>query len=1357
MLTLLFGAFVTDARGESLPDQPKEMPADSVSASTGSVSTRRAPIDPFMYRVQNRHLEKGADFYSDSIKWTDHISLGLFTGPVVHGGHVSSMTLGSRINFGRPIGVIASFQFSRLHGARLIYQNNLFKNNYRIDGSLNTHELGAGYMFNFTNYFKGYDPNKRFNVLATATAFADFTKTKFDGKRRVGARGEFGLLFNYRVLRNLSVFAEPYIGLTTDDYDHDLTPHRYDFLGGLRAGVATNGATKSFFEHVRNSKNNLYQPKFWGQHFFFGASGGRIWSNADKDPIHGKMSAESHVFLGYRFSPAHALRFQATYFKTPENIERKHHVMGELDYMINFTNMWRGYDPKRRFLVSGILGMGARYLEDPGKDDVVVPMAVAGLGFNYHLTPQISFFAEPYGGYALGRKGAKNTIFGGIRGGVQFDFIDTYTYMPHYALTTHEMEVASKWQMNPMSHVFYGASLGSQAVHSRPNNNEFTMPFNVFIGYRFTPVQSLRFMGSYIKTDEDIVRGKHTSFELDYMLNFSNLIYGYKENRRLNVTGFVGAGMRNIISEGTNGRRAVMISSGANVSYRLYKGMSLFLEPYVQLAYTQPHRYYSFVGGVNGGVMVDMEYATMYGKRLGGDYQPDWKNEVWRHFFVGGGGGITGVHTRVYKHMKTYPMFLLMGYRFSPNQALRLKAGYIKTDENIDRHQHVSAEVDYMLNFTNMFNPYRPNRLLNVMGYLGVGAKYLDNLKDRDGILSPMGTMGVDIALRIKPGLSVFAEPHLDIAKAKDQNFLSMYYGANLGLVLSFDELNAYSPRWGTPTAEWIFKPYQRLFFGGSAGYLRTQRVSSKNQVPVSLFMGYRFNPNHALRLRATYNKTDEKINRSNHVGGSLDYMFNASNMIAGYKPNRPLNLIGFIGLGVRNVEAENLKRNEVALGLMGNAGMDIAYRVTRNLNIFIEPYVGGVHSRRTKENVNFFMGVNGGIVLNLQDVDESYRGVKTNHNPIVEAAYGWMFPMRTGSGMVNSGLSLDVRLGTWLDPYFGVRGSLLFEHYGYSPYYSSQKDKNKDKDNGNANSRVVKGRVEGLFNPLNLSSNWRENADEKKFELNLAAGIELGVADKKYAIGKGDDKYGVYGITFAAQALYKVNPNTAIFIEPRYEHMAAWFVGSGKTVKYLGDFKHDNIATISGGVRVIRGTAEQRDDERRLNFEQSIFMMANVGGYKGLGYYKRENGGRLGKFGGLSLGFLITPVHGIKFNVQPSWYKVKGGAKPYNYTLMDYRLSYLLNFSNLYQSPAYRKVDFYWQAGVGLSTIISSPKGWKRRAPSASLGFLVAYNINKHWAITTEPLGQLVAKKHFLPGYSIKPRMAMMRADFSVGAMWKF
>ena len=70
VLYLLLGVFATDVWAEALPEGESSVVADSLQAkATDSDTNHNNTVDPFTYRLQGRYLEKGADYYSDSIKW----------------------------------------------------------------------------------------------------------------------------------------------------------------------------------------------------------------------------------------------------------------------------------------------------------------------------------------------------------------------------------------------------------------------------------------------------------------------------------------------------------------------------------------------------------------------------------------------------------------------------------------------------------------------------------------------------------------------------------------------------------------------------------------------------------------------------------------------------------------------------------------------------------------------------------------------------------------------------------------------------------------------------------------------------------------------------------------------------------------------------------------------------------------------------------------------------------------------------------------------------------------------------------------------------------------------------------------
>ena len=987
LLFLLLGTSVRDARGGNLPNLlpgVQESVVEDTERTEKTSSARQYLINPEEYSLQGRYRPRNAYWGTDSIGWVKHASLGLFSGAFAHMGISGQGSVArTSVDLGFPIGLVANYQFAPMHGARLLYQYNRFM--YRQANDVSVNELGLGYMFNFTNYFKGYDPNKRLHVSATATAFA--AASRRDNGTNLSARGEIGLLFDYKVMKGVSLFAEPYAGVGVGGY---IAPGRYEVVGGVRAGVSADGYWGYMFnKHVRAVTHEKYQTSIWGDHVFIGGSAGLMGSNAERLPDTRRRIIDANAYLGYRFTPVHALRLHTTYMKGSEALRQRHRIMGELDYMIHFTDMWRGYDPKRVLRIFGTLGAGARYLPLNGGalnggTDQLAPMLTASMGLSCYVTPQISLFVEPHGGVAFSRNGAERVAFGGIRGGLQVSLIDSHIYMSRFARTPEDIETAKNWKH--YSHFFLGAGGGLM----QNNNHDRIMPLRVFAGYRFTPVQSLRLQATSFQPMGNASGKGDVMGELDYMLNFSNLFYGYSPTRILNVSAYVGGGMKT-----SDAGKALALASGLDLLLRVYKGIGIFVEPNAYVSYA---------------------------------------------------------------------------------------------------HARSKYELGY---------------------------------------------------------------------------------------------------------------------------------------------------------------------------------------------------------------------------------------------------------------------GINGGVAINLYDFDKSHipGNERMNFTPFFEATTGWMFPLQKDALLRGSGLSLDVRLGTWALPAFGFRGSLVAQNFAYSRFYSSQKNQLRGVASGYANASLIKARLEGLVNPFNLIPEWRKNADNKRFELNISAGIEFGRMARKYVAGPGGQRGFFYGLTLAPQLLYKCSYNTAFFVEPRYEAMNH----HGTASRQFDNKSRENVVTINAGVRIVRGLPKQRAEEPRLDFKKSLICGVNVGGYKAITTYKRNNGGRLGSLLGLNVGYLFTPLHAVKLSLQPSWYKAKGTVSD-KYTLVDCRLAYMLNFSNLYQGTADRKVDTYLQLGGVWSTVKArTPGASRKQTPGVMGGFLIAYNINKQWAVTAEPIGQISLRKGFLPGYGMNAELARYRADISVGTIVKF
>lgn len=143
-----------------------------------------------------------------------------------------------------------------------------------------------------------------------------------------------------------------------------------------------------------------------------------------------------------------------------------------------------------------------------------------------------------------------------------------------------------------------------------------------------------------------------------------------------------------------------------------------------------------------------------------------------------------------------------LGYQFSPAFAMRLQANGLQSrggwsgyrDKVGDqpftakyKFNYVAPGLDFMLNLSNLFCGWNPNRVLNVTAFLGAGvnvaygndevqdiAANLQNLNNYnlqylwDGTKArPFGRGGVDISIRVSKGVSIMLEGNANVLTDK--------------------------------------------------------------------------------------------------------------------------------------------------------------------------------------------------------------------------------------------------------------------------------------------------------------------------------------------------------------------------------------------------------------------------------------------------------------------------------------------------------------------------------------------------------------------------------------------------------------
>ena len=207
--------------------------------------------------------------------------------------------------------------------------------------------------------------------------------------------------------------------------------------------------------------------------------------------------------------------------------------------------------------------------------------------------------------------------------------------------------------------------------------------------------------------------------------------------------------------------------------------------------------------------------------------------------------------------------------------------------------------------------------------------------------------------------------------------------------------------------SKYEFKPHFFLNLEGGAQYTLGEATFDKLISPnIQLGLGYQFNPVFAMRLQGnawqsaggwngfrTQKGLEPYTNdyTYKYVAPGIDLMFNLSNAICGWNPNRVFNLTAFVGAGA-NIAWDNNKANDIAANLkdlnsynlryvwdgtkvraFGRGGLEAAFRlsdaialtVEGNANILSDRYNSKNHSGGNMKADWYFNGLVG-LRINL-------------------------------------------------------------------------------------------------------------------------------------------------------------------------------------------------------------------------------------------------------------------------------------------------------------------------------------------------------------------------------------------------------
>ena len=554
-----------------------------------------------------------------------------------------------------------------------------------------------------------------------------------------------------------------------------------------------------------------------------------------------------------------------------------------------------------------------------------------------------------------------------------------------------------------------------------------------------------------------------------------------------------------------------------------------------------------------------------------------------------------------------------------------------------------------------------------------------------------------------------------------------------------------------------------------------------------------------------------------------LAYMLNVNNFLQGYNPNRRFNLWLIGGPALTWIVSENntfvegqnatykpLRELELSTSRSGRVSPAVSMSMMASMavakDVDVTAEVMGqynfVHatnpgSNPIMNNLKYGFTVGGRYYIKpfkLNILDE-FKSQPWHSGWQLEGSYGWALPMDTKNAFRSSGSAMYASLGYWFNSLLGARLGI-----GGNQTYWTENSVSAVKEPVSGvtvhapytvykSQTAVGGRMELMLNPLNLLKSRREAEAAPRWDMNMSLGMNFGGILKVQGMSRG-----YVGFTGAVSALYRLSNIVQLYVEPRYDSYT--YNVYNKEIMSNESFS-DRMFTVSVGARISRPVQQTEDTEDKdflAGAHRGWWTAVSLGGSKMMQTLRVSSGGTtLNPSFALSAGYDFTRLHGMSLQLSTDIHSRQRPGQPYSvrsyglernytgmvdsrYSMMDVRLMYMLNMTNLWTGQDRRNaLDVYLQFGPSVSTILSESNRLadgelaggsdfkyrgKRYAGETSMGLvmgiLASLPLNQNWALTAEASGQGYFNRSFMPEQH-NHFMNNLKINFSVGTRYSF
>ena len=579
---------------------------------------------------------------------------------------------------------------------------------------------------------------------------------------------------------------------------------------------------------------------------------------------------------------------------------------------------------------------------------------------------------------------------------------------------------------------------------------------------------------------------------------------------------------------------------------------------------------------------------------------------------------------------------------------------------------------------------------------------------------------------------------------------------------------------------------------GGGVGgfYHNTNAASFTPTLSLRLGVGKVISPMVSFRLGfekawaySHASTTVYNTNQYNSYGGYVDFLYNFSNYLLGYRPERPFNVSGILGLGVQTASLHSWNNADMtAVGastsgaaLDGHVGVQFKFFASPYASIALEPYFK-VATKKLNLLANpgysdpdFSYGVNFAYQWNFakqlsymanagifQKHFNNQKRYMLDNGQLQHLRYPMFFDYSFGPMYVGKSYNLSLRntrgfdalaaVGWWLAPAAGVRAGVHVTNGDW-----------KQGSIGNDDTKSLIGtrgvNVDFLFNPFGFKRHYNWDAP---VGMNLLAGYEFGGMKKTAASLLGSYEGNYTAFRFGGQLWMKLTNDLRLTLEPTYMQIEHY---NGN----LDRERYDEYAVKLGlsllfrdkGIRNYRNV----ESDSVLNTVQRGYFLGLGLGWNNTVWEWRFKGYQhdLLKNAVLFGGYRFNKIHGIR--LQAEWMKEAQaffdsyGSGIEKFTYNNYLLStdYQINLFNAMAGyDPLRRWNVYMYAGP---TLLLGDGG---AAFAANVGGMVTYNITPNLSLFYSHTVYRMPKTRY-PHHMVYTRDGIFTNNLNVGVMYNF